>query len=155
MTAFSDAFENKLWDFLARGQALAIGAATATWSAAPTFHIGLLSTLGNDAGGHVECTGTGYARAALQASLTNFNGTHGNTTGASSGTDGTGENAVEVAFATPGAGGWGTAVGYGVFDAAFFGTLLWKAALSNSPQTINEGNVVKFAAGAASLQVDN
>lgn len=154
MSAFTDAMENKLWDFLMRGQTLVLGSSTATWSAAPTFHYALLTTLGDDAGSHVECTGGSYARAALQASLTNFNNTQGDTSGASTGTDGTGENAVEIAFPTPTA-GWGSVVGYAVFDAASGGTCLWKAALTNSPQVINVGNTVKFNAAAASLQVDN
>lgn len=155
MADYTDAFENKLYDFLFRGQTLVIGGSTATWSAAPTYYFGLLSTVGNDAGSEVECTGTSYARVGLQASLTNYTGTHGTTTGASSGTDGTGENAVVIQFATPGAGGWGTAAGFGIFDASSAGTCLMKSAFSNGSQTINEGNDVKFAVGSATLQVDN
>lgn len=154
MTAFTDAFENRLVDFLKRGQTLTIGSSTATWDVAPTYYYALLTTLGDDAGGHVECSGGGYARVGLQASLTNYNNTQGNTSGASAGTDGTTENAVEIAFPTPTA-GWGSVVGYAVFDAASGGTCLEKAALTNSPQVINTGNTVKFNAGAASLQVDN
>lgn len=154
MADHTDAFENKLFDFKYRGQTLVIGASTATWDVAPTYYYGLLTTLGNDAGGEVECTGGAYARVGLQASLTNYVGTHGTTTGASSGTDGTGENAVVIQFPTPTA-GWGDAVGFGLFDAATGGTCLTKTAFSNGTQTINTGNDVKFDVGAMALQVDN
>ena len=155
MADYTDVFENKLFDFLFRGQTLVIGSRTATWDTAPTYYFGLLSTVGNDAGGETECTGTSYARASLASSLTNFKGTHGTTTGASSGTDGTGENAVAITFATPGAGGWGTAAGFGIYDAASSGNLLMKKAFTNGSQTINEGNTVQFDADALTLQVDN
>lgn len=155
MGAFTDTFENKLIDHILRGQPLALGGATATFNQAPVLYIGLLSVLGNDAGGETELTGTGYARVAITANLTNFNNTQGNTTGASSGTDGTSENAVEVAFATPGSGGWGTANAFGIYEAASGGSPIIKAALTVPNQTISEGAVVKFAAGQLSVQVDN
>lgn len=155
MADYTDAFENKLHDFLWRGQTLVIGANTATWApAVPTFHFALLTTLGDDTGLEVECTGGAYARVALAASLTNYTGTHGTTTGASSGTDGTGENAVVIQFPTPTA-SWGTAVGFAIFDAATGGVCLMKSTFSNGNQTINIGNDVKFAVNAMALQVDN
>lgn len=155
MADYTDTFENKLYDFLFRGETLVIGASTATWDTDPTYYFGLLSTVGNDAGSEVECTGTDYARVGLQASLTNYKGTHGTTTGASSGTDGTGENAVVIQFAAPGAGGWGTAAGFGIYEASTGGSPIMKSAFSNGSQTINEGNDVKFAADAMALQVDD
>lgn len=154
MTAFTDALENKLNDFLFRAQPLSLGGATATWSTAPTYYIGLLSVVGNDAGGETELTGAGYSRVAFTASLTNWNNTQGNTSGASTGSDGTGENAVPINFPTPGAGGWGTATGFGFYEAATGGSPIIKSALAVA-KTINQGDAVSFASGALSVQVDN
>lgn len=154
MADYTDAFENKVHDFLNRGQSLVIGGSTATWSVAPTYYYGLLTTLGTDAGTEVEVTGGAYARVGLLASLANITGTDGNTTGASTGTDGTGENAVVIQFPTPTA-GWGNVVGFARYDAATGGTIVDKSLFSNGTQTINTGNDVKFAVGAMALQVDN
>lgn len=155
MPTYTNDFENKLHDFLNRGQSLTIGAVTATWSAAPTYYIGLLTVLGDDSGGHTECSGVGYARVPVVAGLATITGTHGTTTGASSGTSGSGTNAAVVQFAAPGAGGWGTAVGFARFDAPTGGNVIDKALFSNGSQVLAEGNDSKFAIGALTLQVDN
>lgn len=155
MADYVDSFENKHYDFLNRGQSLVIGGSTATWDVAPTYYYALLTTLGDDAGtGLVEVSGGAYARVGLQASLTNYTGTHGTTTGASSGTDGTGENAVVIQFATPTA-PWGNVVGFARYDALTGGNPIDKTLFSNGTQTINTGNNVKFDVGAMALQVDN
>lgn len=154
MADYSDAFENKHFDFLNRGQSLVIGASTATWNTPPTYYYALLTTLGTDAGGEVEVTGGAYARVGLLSSLANIRGTDGNTTGASTGTDGTGENAVVIQFPTPTA-NWGNVVGFARYDALTAGGLIDKTLFSNGTQTINTGNNVKFDVGAMALQVDN
>lgn len=154
MSTYTNAFENKLHDFLNRGQSLTIGTVTATWSAAPTYYIGLLTVLGDDTGGHTECTGVNYARVALAAGLTTITGTDGGAVGASTGTDGIGENVAVVQFATPGAGGWGTAVGFARFDALTGGNVVDKVLFSNGTQSLGEGVDVKFAAGALKINVD-
>ena len=154
MASFVDALENKLNDFLFRAQTLSLGGAVATWDQAPVFYIGLLNVVGNDAGGETETTGVDYARVALTASMTNWNGTHGNTTGASSGTDGTGETAVAITFPTPGAGGWGLVRGFGYYDAATGGSPIIKDVVPIE-HTISQGAVVSFGAGGLSVQIDN
>lgn len=154
MSSYADTLENKLNDFLLRAQSLAFGGATATWSAAPVLYVGLLGVVGNDAGGETELVGANYARVPLTASLTSWNNTQGNTTGASTGSDGTGENAAALNFNTPGAGGWGTANGFGFYEAATGGSPVIKSTLAIA-KTINQGDAVSFAAGALSVQQDN
>lgn len=153
MSTLTDAFENKLYDFLNRGQSLTIGAVTATWSAAPTYYIGLLTVLGDDIGGHTECTGVNYARVALAASLSNITGTDGGVVSASTGTDGTGANAAVVQFAVPGTGGWGTAVGFARFDALTAGNVVDKVLFSNGSWSLPAAADVKFAIGALLINV--
>lgn len=154
MATYTDNFENKLHDFLNRGQSLTIGAVTATWSAAPTYWIGLLTVLGNDAGGHTECTGVDYARVPIVSGLATITGTDGGTTGASTGTDGTGENAAIIQFAVPGAGGWGTAVGFARFDALTAGNVVDKVLFSNGSHPLDAGANVNFPVGLLTMRAD-
>lgn len=144
MAALSDYLENKIVDHILRATA---------FTAPATVYVGLLTAAAGDTGGGTECTGGGYARAAVTSATTAWNGTHGNTTGASSGTDGTVENAATITFPTPSA-SWGTVTHWGVYDAATGGNLLFYAALTTS-KVINIGDAVSFAAGALSLQIDN
>ena len=85
MVAMSDYLENKLIDFVFRGQA---------YSAPTTIYVGLLTTGTSDANtGQVEVTGGSYARVAVASSLTNWAGTQSAaSTTASSGTSGTTSN---------------------------------------------------------------
>lgn len=145
MAALSDYLENKILDHILRAT---------PYTAPATVYVGLLTAAPNDAGGGTEASGTNYARAGVTSGTSAWNNTQGNTTGASTGTDGTIENAAAVNFATPGAGGWGTVTHFGVYDSPSGGNLLFYAALSTS-KTINEGDTVSFAAGALSLQIDN
>lgn len=144
MAAFSDYLENKILDQLLRGIAY-------TWPT--TVYVALLTAAPNDAGGGTEVSGGSYARVAVTSATTAWNNTQGNTTGASTGTDGTIENATTITFPTPTA-GWGTVTHFAVYDAASGGNLLFQAALSVS-KTINNGDAVSFAAGQLSLQIDN
>lgn len=154
MAAMTDEMENKIIDFLLRAQTLSLGGATATWNQAPEFYIGLLATVGNDAGGAVEITGGNYARVQVVSGLTAWNNTQGNTTGASSGSDGTTENATVINFPSPGAGGWTAANGFGIYDAASGGQPIIKSNLS-VPKAANEGDIVRFDVGTLSIQIDN
>ena len=144
MAALSDYLENKIVDHILRATA---------FTAPATVYVGLLTATAADTGGGTEVTGGSYARVAVTSATTAWNGTHGDTTGASSGTDGTIENAAVITFPTPSA-GWGTATHWGVYDAASGGNLLIYAALTVA-KTINTGDAVSFAAGALSLQIDN
>ena len=144
MAALSDYLENKILDHILRATA---------FTAPASVHVGLLTAAPSDTGGGVEVSGGGYARVAVTSGTAAWNNTQGNTTGASTGADGTIENAAVVTFPTPTA-GWGTVTHFAVYDAATAGNLLFYAALTTA-KTINTGDAVSFAAGALSLQIDN
>lgn len=144
MAALSDYLENKILDHVLRATA---------FTAPATVYVGLLTAAPSDTGGGTEVSGGSYARVAVTSGTAAWNNTQGNTTGASTGTDGTVENAATITFPTPSA-GWGTVTHFAVYDAASAGNLLFYAALTTS-KTINSGDAVSFAAGALSLQIDN
>lgn len=141
--AFSDYVENKAVDFIFRQQA---------WSAPATLHFGLSTTACSDSSTGTEVTGGSYQRAAVAASLGNFAGTQsaGSTT-ASTGTGGATSNNSAINFATPTA-GWGTVTHWFIADASSGGNIYICAALTQS-KTINTGDAVSFAAGAAVVTV--
>lgn len=144
--AMSDYLENKLVDFLVRGQ---------TFTAPTTVYYGLATTAGSDVACGTEVTGGSYARVAVASSLANWAGTQSaGSTVASSGTSGTTSNNTVITFPAPTA-NWGTVVEYCIFDAASAGNLLWRTSLTIS-KTINNGDAApSFAAGAATFQIDN
>ena len=152
MSWIAESLRNRMVDFLWRGQSLALGGQTASWGTPPTYYVGLLSVVGTDAGGETELTGTGYARVAVTAALTAFNATQGGTSGASSGTDGATENTAIVQFPVVGAGGWGTAAGFGLYEAASGGSPVLAKALS-TPRTMQAGDDPRFNIGALTLTV--
>lgn len=145
MAALSDYLENKILDHILRATA---------FTAPVTTYVGLLTAAPNDTGGGTEVTGNAYARVAITSGTAAWNNTQGNTTGASTGTDGTIENAAVVTFPTPTPAGWGTVTHFAVYDAATAGNMLFYGALTAS-KVINAGDAVSFAAGALSLQIDN
>lgn len=144
MAALSDYLENKILDHVLRATA---------YTAPATVYVGLLTAAPSDTGGGTEVSGGSYARASVTSGTSTWNNTQGNTTGASSGTDGTIENAATISFPTPTA-GWGTVTHFAVYDAASAGNLLFYAALGTS-KTVNSGDAVSFSAGALSFQIDN
>ena len=146
MAAKSDYLENKIIDWLLRGQAFTPPA---------TLHFGLLTANANDAGTLTEVSGGSYARVAVTASLGNFAGTQGaGTTVASSGSSGTTSNNNAITFPGPTA-NWGTITGMGVWDAPTGGNLLLYTALTTS-KTVNNGDAApSFAAGQWTYQEDN
>lgn len=144
MAALSDYLENKILDHVLRGTA---------YTAPGTTYVGLLTAAPGDAGGGTEVSGGSYARVGVTSSSAGWNNTQNSGAGASSGTDGTIENAAAINYATPTA-GWGTVTHFGVYDAASAGNLLFYAALSAS-KTINSGDTVSFAAGALTFTIDN
>jgi hypothetical protein len=144
--AMSDYLENKLIDWLVRGQA---------FTAPATVYFALATSTGSDVACGTEVTGGSYARVAVTSSLANWAGTQsaGSST-ASSGTGGTTSNNGTVTFPAPTA-NWGVVTEYCVFDAASAGNLLWRTALTTS-KTINNGDAApSFAAGTATFQIDN
>lgn len=144
MAALTDYLENKILDDLFRATG---------YTPPATLHVGLLTAAPSDSAAGTEAAGGGYARVAVVSATTAWNNTQGNTTGASTGSDGTIENAAAITFPTPSA-SWGTVTHFGIYDAASGGNLLVYAALAAS-KTINAGDAVSFAAGALSTQIDN
>ena len=145
MAALSDYLENKMIDWLLRGQ---------TFTPPATVYVALYTVAPSDTGGGTEVTGGSYARVAVFSSLANWAGTQsaGSTT-ASTGTGGTTSNNGVVTFPTPSA-SWGTVVAAGLFDASTSGNLLIYGNLTAS-QVVSSGNVTTFPAAALSFQIDN
>lgn len=147
MAAISDYLENKLIDFVFRGQ---------TFTPPTTIYVALFTTSDNDAGStRVEVTGGGYARYAVTSSLANWAGTQAAlSTVASNGTSGTTSNNNVITFPSPTA-NWGTIQGIGLFDAVTGGNELFYGALT-TPKAVNNGDSApSFAASALSIQIDN
>jgi hypothetical protein len=156
MSANTDVFENKLIDFLFRGQALGLANTTAAAGTGPATHyIGLIGAAGSDAAVGTELSGNGYARVAVAATLANWAGTQGaGTTAVSSGSSGTTSNNGTITFPMP-TGAWGQAVEWGIFDSQTGGTEIIRAALGAS-KTINAGDPAPyFSPGTLSYQLDN
>lgn len=146
MSAFTDYTENKLIDWLFRGQAFTPPA---------TMYVALFTANPTDTGGGTEVSGGSYARVAVTSALANWAGTQSaGSTVASSGTNGTTSNNGTVTFPAPTA-NWGVITGFGIFDAASSGNLLIYGALTIS-KTVNNGDAApSFAAGALTFQIDN
>lgn len=146
MAAISNYLENKIIDWLLRGQAFTPPA---------TVYVALFTSAPSDAGGGTEVSGNAYARVAIASSLANWAGTQsaGSTT-ASSGTGGTTSNNGAAAFPTPTPAGWGTVTHVGLFDASSGGNLLMWGALSAS-KVINALDDVNFPIAALQFQLDN
>lgn len=146
MAAKTDFLENKIIDWLFRGQAYAPPA---------TLYVGLFTTAPNDAGGGVEVAGGAYARVAVAGTLANWAGTQGaGTAVASTGSTGTTSNNNAITFPAPTA-NWGNVVAMGVFDAANAGNLLIYGTLTNA-KNINNGDAAPaFPAGSLTYQEDN
>lgn len=156
MPAFSDTAENKIIDWLFRGQAIGITGASAAAGTGPTnLYIGLLTANPTDSTAGTEVTGNAYARVTVASSMANWAGTQGaGTTVASSGSSGTTSNNAVVTFPTPTPSGWGVVTGVGIYDAVSGGNLLIYSALTVS-KTINPGDAVTFPAASLSFQLDN
>lgn len=156
MAAMSNFLENKLIDWLFRGQAIGITGASAAAGTGPTnLFIGLYTANPTDGGGGTEVTGGSYARVTVASSMANWAGTQAaGSTVASTGTDGTTSNNGAITFPAPTA-NWGTITGFGIFDASSGGNLLFWGALSTN-KTVNNGDAAPaFSAAALSIQIDN
>lgn len=156
MAALSDFAENKLIDFLFRGQALGItGASAAAGTGPSTIYVALYTTAPTDSTAGTEVSGGSYARVAVTSSLANWAGTQGaGTTTASTGTSGTTSNNNAITFPSPTA-NWGVIVAAGLLDAATGGNLLAYGALTAN-KTVNNGDAApSFPAGSLTFQLDN
>lgn len=156
MAALSDFAENKLIDWLFRGQAIGITGASAAAGTGPTnLYFALLTAAPSDTGGGTEVSGNAYARVTYASTLANWAGTQsaGSTT-ASSGTGGTTSNNAAITFPTPTPSGWGTVTHVAIYDASTAGNLVAWVALATS-KVINASDVVQFAAASLTFQLDN
>ena len=157
MAALSDFVENKLIDFIFRGQALGItGASAAAGTGPTTLYVALLTAAPSDAGGGTEASYTGYSRAAVTSSLANWAGTQGaGTTTASSGTSGTTSNNNTITIGTTAGSGPTVVTHAAIYDASTGGNLIAWGALATS-KTINNGDPAPaFDAGSLTFQLDN
>lgn len=156
MAAMTDFLENKLIDWLFRGQAIGITGASAAAGTGPTsLYVGLLTAAPSDTGGGTEVSGGSYARVAVSSSTTNWAGTQAAaSTAVSSGTSGTTSNNGTITFPAPTA-NWGSITHFGIYDATSGGNLLIHGALSIA-KTVNNGDAApSFAAAALTFQIDN
>lgn len=156
MSAFTNTMENKLLDWLLRGQAIGLtGASAGAGTGLANVYIGLFTANPSDTGGGTEAAGGSYARVTVASSMANWAGTQGaGTTVASSGTGGTTSNNNAITFPAPTA-NWGVITGMGAFDEASGGNLLWWSALGTN-KTINNGDPApSFPAAALTFQIDD
>lgn len=146
MAALTDCMENKLVDFLFRGQMPDLPGA---------IYVGLFLSSGTDAAPGLEVTGEGYARVAVARSLDAWAGTQGaGTVEPSSGDSGQTSNNADILFGLP-TEAWGTVTHFGIFDAATGGNMLIYGPLSAS-KIINAGDDAPlFPAGALVYSIDN
>lgn len=143
--SMSDYLENKLVDHVFRATA---------YTAPATVYVGLGTAACSDSSFGTEVSGGSYARVAITSATTAWKGTHGNTTGASSGTSGTISNAAAVTFPAPTA-NWGVVTHFFIADASTAGNLMVCQALTTS-KTINNGDAApSFAIDAMTFQADN
>ena len=146
MASMSSYLENKLIDFLLRGQ---------SFTAPSTLFFALCTSTPTDAstGSDIsEVSGGNYSRQSLNCSATNFLSTQGNTSTPSSGANGTTSNNAIVSWNSV---TWsGTITSIAICDASSGGNVLWYSAL-NSSKTISSGDSVSIAVGDLSIQIDN
>jgi len=145
--SLNDYSENKIVDHVFRG--------TAYSETVPgSYYVALFTSSCTDAAVGIEVSGGSYARVAIARSQAAWNGTHGNATGASSGTGGTISNAGVLTFPAPTA-NWGSVTAFGVLDASTAGNPIVCTDLT-TPKTINNGDAApSFAIGALTIQIDN
>jgi len=149
MANMSDYLENKLIDHLFRNTSFSVPTVVA---------VALVTTAPTDSSSGstiAEVTGGSYARVTVTPTTANWQSTNGTTSGASSGTGGSTNNAAGITFPTATA-DWGTVVGVALCDSAttgagnmfFWGTLTVNKVVSN-------GDTFVFAANQLTVQIDN
>ena len=159
MAAFTNFAENKIIDFLFRGQALGFTNSTAAAGSGPSnLYIALFTAITDGEAGtvtEVSTSGTGYGRVAVASALAGWYGTSTASAAAvSSGSDATTKNASAITFGSPTA-NWGTILGFGVYDAVTGGNLLIYGTLTTN-KTVNSGDAApSFAAAAFTFTLDN
>jgi hypothetical protein len=105
-----------------------------------------------DLSGWVEVTGGSYARVNLPPSDTNWVGTHGTTTGVSSGTSGQTSNAVDVQFPAPTA-DWGVVGYFRIMDASSGGNMIGWGVLTTPTEVLNGSPAIRFDVGSLIVRI--
>lgn len=136
MPGMSNYLQNKLVDHVFR----------ATSFTMPTgLYVGIFTTTPTASGGGTEVAYTGYTRASISPSVSNWYSTNGATSGASSGTTGLTSNVPSLtAFGSGTIVGLASSVqivGFGIYDASTGGNPLFYGAISPA-KTINNGDPV-------------
>jgi hypothetical protein len=142
----SNAFENRLLDYLFRGQPCQ----------PPTVvYLAMFTSPATDAAPGTEPTAPSYARASIQCTLNDWSGTDSpDSHAASTGTSGTIFNISEIVFQNPQE-DWGAVEYIGLFDAPVAGNYLYWSQLT-APRDFVVGDVnIKFRPGEMSIQIDN
>ena len=158
MAGLSDFAENKILDWLLRGQAIGITGASAAAGTGPTnVWVGLLTATPSDvAGSGTEVSGGNYARQVIPSNMTSagWSGTQSaGSTAVSSGTSGQISNNAAVVFPAPNA-NWGSCGWFALYDAVSGGNMLAWAALSVA-KTVNNGDAApQFNAAALTFTLD-
>lgn len=146
-TSFTDYYENLAIDHMFRGQSF-------SESSPASYYVGLLTASCSDSSAGTEVSGGSYARVAVTRGTSAWKGTHGSTTGASSGTNGTISNAAAITFPAPTA-NWGSITHFAVYDASTSGNMILCQSLTAS-KTVNNGDAAPaFAIDALTIQIDN
>lgn len=154
--ALTDFAENKIVDWLLRGEAIGItGASAGAGTGMANMYFALYTSACSDSAAGTEVSGGSYARVTYAGSLANWAGTQsaGSTT-ASSGTGGTTSNNAAITFPAPTA-NWGSVTHVGGIDASTGGNPVICVALTTG-KTINNGDAApSFAPAAFTFQQDN
>lgn len=146
MSAMSNYLENKLIDFIFRGQ---------TFVPPTTTYMGLFTVTPTDGVSGTEVTGGSYIRSSIDSTLINWAGTQSvDNVSESTGTNGTTSNNLAIQFPIP-TGDWGRIIGFGMFDGQFGGNLLFYGNLT-LPKNVNNGDAAPlFTPASLSIQIDN
>lgn len=137
----SDYMSNKMLDLELRAQAFALPS---------PWYYGLYTATPSNSGGGTEISGGSYARVSFTPDDLTMYSTQLDTAATSSGTAGRTANVAAITFPAPSA-DWGTAVAYGIFDAASGGNLLFWHALTTSQSIVSGGPAPSFASDASGI----
>lgn len=146
-TSYTDYYENLNIDCQFRGFAC-------SESTPANYYVGLLTGACSDSSAGTEVSGGSYARVSVPRASTSWKGTHGSTTGASSGTSGTISNAAAITFPSPTA-DWGSITHFALYDASTAGNQIICQALTASKTVNNGDSAPAFAIDALTIQIDN
>ena len=109
------------------------------------WYLGLFTVLpGQDGTGGTEVSGTDYARVSTGA---------GDWAAAGATAARALLNSAAITFPVVGAGGWGTVVGVGIWDASTAGDLRMIGSLTGGSVAFNEGSQRQIAVGGASISL--